>query len=94
MKRQYGKAYKCESRKHKYPGATRFEYALRKGKKHEKIRKNYWMLCKGCHLIYDNCQGGKFYKGMKLSKERKAKISIQMKFLVLDRKRDKKGKFI
>lgn len=52
LKRTYGKADCCESKK--CTGKSKyFEWALIKGRKYEKKRKNFKKLCKSCHHIYD-----------------------------------------
>lgn len=48
----YGKANKCENF-YCPKTSTTFEWALLKGKKSERVKENYWQLCKRCHLIYD-----------------------------------------
>lgn len=52
LNRTFGKANRCESnlceKKSKY-----FDYALLKGRKYERRRKNFIMLCKKCHQAYD-----------------------------------------
>ena len=61
--RMFGKANKCENLLCVYPRknkggnivkmAKRFEYALMVGKKYERKRENYIMLCPSCHRKYD-----------------------------------------
>lgn len=52
LRKTYGKADRCENPK--CPKKSKiFEYALIKGKKHERKRKNYKKLCRSCHDIYD-----------------------------------------
>jgi 5-methylcytosine-specific restriction endonuclease McrA len=49
LTRTYGKTIKCEK-----CGNNRFvEWALLKGKKYERKRKNFWRLCRKCHRQYD-----------------------------------------
>ena len=47
----FGRASKCERCGTKE--SSRYEYALLKGKKHEKNRENYIELCVFCHKVYD-----------------------------------------
>lgn len=47
----FGRAKKCE--KCGTLKSSKYEYALLKGKKHEKSRENYIELCASCHKIYD-----------------------------------------
>lgn len=48
----FGKANKCENPKCEGKSHT-FDWALRKGKNHEKKRQNYMQLCRPCHIKYD-----------------------------------------
>ena len=48
----YGNANKCENYYCRKKSSI-FEWALKHNKKYERKRKNFWMLCKGCHIIYD-----------------------------------------
>lgn len=53
LRRKYGSAFLCENN----CGESRkgyFEYALIHGKKYERNRENFKMLCKKCHYIYDD----------------------------------------
>ena len=52
LKYHYGKPTRCEDKKCT-GGSKRMEYALKKGKKYEKVRSNYLMLCSRCHKKYD-----------------------------------------
>lgn len=53
--RKFGKASKCENKK--CNGKSKYYlYALIKGKKHERCRENYKMLCMSCHVKYDMTQ--------------------------------------
>jgi len=47
----FGKANKCERCDTR--SSSKYEYALLKGKKHEKKRENYIKLCAFCHKSYD-----------------------------------------
>ena len=48
----YGSANRCES--NSCSGKSkRFEWALIKGKKYEKKRENFMMMCRSCHRKYD-----------------------------------------
>ena len=49
----FGKADKCENPGCLIKNPKRYEYALIKGEKYEKNRKNFWMLCSNCHCAYD-----------------------------------------
>ena len=59
IKRTYGKANKCENRKNKIldfecsEKSNNYDWALIKGKKYERKRENFRMLCHSCHLKYD-----------------------------------------
>ena len=57
LRRHHGKANKCESPSCRGK-SKRFEYALLKGKEHGHSRENYWMLCKSCHVTYDETSLG------------------------------------
>ena len=48
----FGKAYRCESPTCKKI-SNHFEWALIKGKSYEFRRDNYFMLCRSCHMKYD-----------------------------------------
>ncbi len=52
MRRYYGSANKCEM-KGCSGKSKNYSYALLKGKKYERNRKNYWQLCRICHAKYD-----------------------------------------
>jgi len=49
----YGKADKCENDNCISVNPKRFERALIKGRKHERKKENYIMLCSSCHRRYD-----------------------------------------
>lgn len=51
LKTHYGIANKCESKK--CLNGTRFEWALKRGKRYEHKRENFKMLCSACHRAYD-----------------------------------------
>lgn len=63
LKRNFGKASKCDNPKCFYPRMgkrnfilkepKRFEWALKRGFKYSHKRKNYIMLCPSCHRQYD-----------------------------------------
>lgn len=82
--RNYGKANKCENKncekKSKY-----YDWALIKGKQHAHDINNYMMLCKSCHLKYDN-----HLIGFKHSEETCKKMSIRM-FKYWENKRKQRG---
>jgi hypothetical protein len=52
LRREYGSANRCEN-----PDcggkSKKYEYALIHGKKYERKRENFMMLCKSCHVKYD-----------------------------------------
>lgn len=52
LHKNYGKAYKCESKKCNRK-SKRFEWAKIKGKKYAHNRDNFMMLCRSCHALYD-----------------------------------------
>lgn len=52
LRRHYGNANKCESSTCN-DKSNIYQWALRKGKKHEYERDNYIMLCASCHAKYD-----------------------------------------
>ena len=52
LKNKFGKANKCENPNCKNI-STSFEWAKLKGKKYERKRENFWMLCVNCHRKYD-----------------------------------------
>ena len=49
---KFGKAVACENPKCEGK-SVRFQYALRAGKTHKKLRANYMTLCHQCHVEYD-----------------------------------------
>src|SRR3990167_6788133 len=49
----FGKAIACENPECEHLSKD-FNYALKAGKTHKKLRGNYKTLCKKCHVIYDN----------------------------------------
>jgi len=50
----YGRATKCESKKHDHSQPVKkFDWALIHGKKYEKNRWNFKQLCRSCHTKYD-----------------------------------------
>lgn len=52
LRKKYGTAIKCENQaclnKSKY-----FVWALKKRKKYDRKRENFWQLCRKCHIQYD-----------------------------------------
>lgn len=52
FRKTFGKPYKCENINCDHR-SKRFHWALMKGKKYEKKRENFWMLCSRCHSKYD-----------------------------------------
>ena len=80
LREKYGLANKCES-----PicnnNSKAYEWALLKGKNYKRDRKNYFMLCRACHVEYDFTpeKGDKIsvrLKGIKRSKETRKKMSL------------------
>lgn len=67
LNKHYGKASKCENSECEYETPKRFDWALLQGKKYERNRKNFFMLCRGCHLKYD------------ITDEKRLKVSIAHK---------------
>lgn len=52
LRSRYGKANKCESKT--CTGKSKeYQWALLKGKKYERKRENFCMLCRSCHKKYD-----------------------------------------
>lgn len=49
---KFGKAVACENPECKGT-STLFQYALRAGKTHKRLRSNYMTLCRTCHSAYD-----------------------------------------
>jgi len=78
----FGKANKCESKKCKHHSKI-FDWALIHGKKYECKRKNFKMLCRGCHVKYDA------YKGKHLSDKHKLAISEGNKGTIFTKERRK-----
>lgn len=52
LRYNYGKPEICENKKCDKTSKV-FDWALKKGKEHLKIRKNYLRLCRKCHMNYD-----------------------------------------
>ena len=52
IKEHFGKAKRCENKK--CPGKSKvFEWALKKGKRYSRHKKDYKQLCSSCHKRYD-----------------------------------------
>ena len=64
LKKEFGKANKCENPDCPYKDPKGYEWAKLKDKEYERNRKNFRMLCRGCHHKYD------------LTKESREKMSI------------------
>lgn len=67
---KYGSASICENNKC-IGTSKKYEWALKKGKSHDKKRENYLQLCKSCHVKYDYGTKGElspYYKKMKSTK--------------------------
>lgn len=52
IRRVYGTANVCENPLCESVSIT-FEWSLLKGKQYERVRENFWQLCKKCHERYD-----------------------------------------
>lgn len=85
LNKNFGKPYKCESKNCKNKSKV-FDLALKKGKKYERKRENFLMLCRSCHKKYDITEETKTKimvnlaknKGIKMSDEQKEKIRKSM----------------
>lgn len=77
----FGKADRCEFC-HKF-NKKKYEYALKKGCKHERKRENYFQLCTSCHRLYDYKQEtkDKISKTLKesMTNEKRLRMSIANK---------------
>ena len=90
IRRNFGSANKCENPKC-LGESNIFEWALLKGKIHERNIKNYWQLCRKCHFSYDlkdnqknafdkgRLKANKVRIGTHHTKESKLKMSIALK---------------
>lgn len=67
LKREYGKADKCENPNCEYENPNQFDWALLRGKTYERNREHFLMLCRGCHLKYD------------ITEEKRMKVSLAHK---------------
>lgn len=72
---RYGRASKCENKKCQRKSAM-FNWCLKKGKKYERKRENFFELCKSCHSKYDFTEEmrkkfSQIRKGKKILKTRK-----------------------
>lgn len=59
LKKNFGKASKCESLTCDKKPARRYEWALRPNMKYERNRDNFMQLCKSCHIKMDFTEDGK-----------------------------------
>jgi hypothetical protein len=57
LRANFGKADRCESTTCSGK-SKKYEYSILKGKQHGHNRENYWMLCKPCHMKYDEVHYG------------------------------------
>lgn len=87
LNKHHGKANKCEcgncSNK-----TERYEYALKRGYKHDRKRDNYLMLCRSCHRRYDLTKeqknrlisqiAGKYNENLKLGPVSKIKKVVRI----------------
>src|SRR3990167_2611761 len=64
LQTNFGKSNKCENPDCLHI-SIKFHWALIKGKKYERKRENFWMLCTSCHAIYDEIG---FPKGHQIGK--------------------------
>ena len=80
LKYWYGRADKCENDKCDYKNPKRYEWALIKGKAHEKKRENYIMLCPSCHRKYDYTEEHR----KNISKARKGCKALNKKAVILN----------
>jgi len=87
LKYHYGKASMCENTYCPHPNPKRFEWALKKGFKHERKRENYLQLCPSCHAKYDGKNPMLHYKKGSAEKVQEAK------YIPVDQY-NKKGDFI
>lgn len=78
----HGRASKCENPDCSYKNPKRYEWALIKGKRHEKKRENYFQLCASCHRKYDYTENQRH----KLSASRKGQPAKNKKKVVLNSK--------
>lgn len=53
IRKTLGSATECENTKC-LKESTYFDWALKKGKQHDKKKSNYWQLCRKCHFKYDD----------------------------------------
>lgn len=70
IRRHWGRADKCENNRCSRESG-KYQWALIKGKKYEKKRSNFKMLCRKCHFNYDlrEFQKEKFNKGRLLAQK-------------------------
>jgi len=92
----YGKADKCENI-HCPKKTDYFTYALIKGKKYEKKRSNFIMLCRSCHAIYDLTKEGMKKKSQKMKGRKfpdKAYDTLRKRLSIKVNQYTRAGKFI
>ena len=68
LREKFGKAKACENPNCDGSNSI-YEYALRAGKRHKKLRSNYMTLCRKCHRKYDieHQNTGHHSRGVRLS---------------------------
>lgn len=76
----YGSAKCCENKDCGYRNPKRFEWALIKGRKHEKKRSSYIQLCPSCHRKYDFTEEAR----CNLSKAKKGKPALNKRPVMLN----------
>ena len=79
----YGNPSVCQSKNCEHK-SKRFQWCLKRSKRHEYKRENYLRLCQCCHRRYDDNPSwrhasGNAHRGKKLSNAHKEKISKSMK---------------
>lgn len=54
LRKEYGPANKCSNKIDCPKKAEVYNWCLKKGKEYERKRQNFIMLCRACHVKYDN----------------------------------------
>lgn len=76
----HGRADKCENVKCQYVKPKRFEWALIHGKKYERDRDSFMMLCCSCHRKYDFTEEQR----SRMSKAKKGKPAKNKRAVILN----------
>ena len=82
LKRVYGRSNRCENPN--CSGTSKvFDWALKKGCFYEKVRDNFFMLCRGCHIAYDatmeaNTKRSQSMRGHRVKRDTRKKIIENM----------------